>query len=320
MLRAHAAAPASRTPPVRVALATAARLPGLDDDSRLLRDALEREGVDARAEVWDDRRVDWSLYDLVLVRSVWDYVGRRDEFVAWASALPVPVANPADVLSWSTEKTYLRDLAARGVPVVPTLWDPVGVPADGRDWVVKPVISAGAADTARWGSDQREEAARHLRALQGAGRATMAQPYLDGVDTEGETSLVYLGTGFSHAVRRGPLLVAGAAVRAGLADQGDEREVVQARTPTDAQLALAEAAVTAVPGGRERLLYARVDLVPGAAGEPLLLELELAEPSLFLAHADGAADRLARAVSARLSRSARVGPPARRADVLPSGA
>jgi len=293
-------APSVPRPSPRVALATAARLPELDTDGPRLIAALAAAGVVGVPAVWDDRRVDWSGFDLVVVRSVWDYVGRRQELVAWASALPVPVANPADVLAWSTEKTYLRDLAACGVPVVPTLWDPVAVPDDGREWVVKPVVSAGADDTARWRPGQREQAARHLARLQGVGRSTMAQPYLDGVDREGETALVYLGAGFSHAVRKGQVLWPGQgvlpAVRA-----ADEREEITAREPTPEQRALAEAALDAVPGGRERLLYARVDTVPGPAGAPLLLELELAEPSLFLGYDDAAAARLAAAVAARVA-------------------
>jgi len=282
-----------------VALATAARLPQLDEDGPALLAALAAEGVDAEPVVWDDSRADWSAYSLVVIRSTWDYVPRRDEFLAWAAALPVPVANPADVLAFSTDKSYLRVLAARGVPVVPTLWDPAGLPADGRDWVVKPLVSAGAADTARWGPDQHEQAGVHLRRLQGSGRGSMAQPYMSGVDTEGETSVSTLGGQVSHAVRKGQILWPGTGTQDVILDK-DEREVIAPRTATAEQLAVAAAAVAAVPGGADRLLYARVDLVPGPAGAPLLLELELAEPSLFLAHGEGAARRLARAVAARV--------------------
>jgi len=283
----------------RVALATAARLPDLDADGPPLLEALAEAGVDGEAVVWDDPRADWASYDLVLVRSTWDYAARRDSFVSWAAGLPVPVANPSDVLSWSTDKSYLRDLAGRGVPVVPTLWDPDVVPADGRDWVVKPVVSAGADDTARWPPDQRERAAAHLARLRSEGRGAMAQPYQEGVDTEGETALLYLGRGFSHAVRKGPILRPGAGTQPPIGD-ADDREVIEPREPTAAQRAVAEAALDAVPAGRDRLLYARVDLVPGPDGAPLLLELELAEPSLFLGTAPGSATRLATAVADRL--------------------
>jgi hypothetical protein len=133
----------------------------------------------------------------------------------------------------------------------------------------------------------------HVSSLQASGRTVMVQPYLPGVDTYGEMSLVYLGGAYSHAIRKGPLLAGPAPAVAGLFVE----EAVTPRAPSSAERALADAALAAVP---RRPLYARVDLLPGPSGEPLLAELELTEPSLFLGLSDGAPDRFAAALATLL--------------------
>jgi len=283
---------------VTVAIATAADARGLDEDEPLLLEALARVGVDADVAVWDDRSVDWGGYDLVVVRSTWDYPPQRDAFVAWAEDVAgrTRIANPARVLRWNTDKRYLAELAEAGLPVVPTAWLEPGNVAVLPDWdelVVKPAVSAGAKDTARYGPERRTEAGDHAAALLAAGRTVMIQPYVAEIDDDGETALMYIEGRYSHAIRKGPILQAGARLVDGLFAPED----ITARQPTAAECNLAEAVLAAVPGG-DRLLYARVDVVIGADGGPLLLELELTEPSLFLAFADGAADRLASAIAA----------------------
>ncbi|MBD2897020.1 Cycloserine biosynthesis protein DcsG [Actinomadura sp. RB99] len=279
------------------ALATCAHLPEGSDDARMLAAALTGLGVAADIAVWDDLAVHWSRYDLVVVRSTWDYTDRREEFLAWAESLP-RVLNPADVLRWNTDKRYLRDLAAAGVPVVPTRWDPDGIPADWPEYVLKPSVSSGSRDTARWGPGEEDAARAHLRELRDADRTVMLQPYLEAVDTAGETALVFLGGEYSHAARKARVLNPGAGVE-GLAGLGETRGKVTATTATDAELDLAHRVLDAVPGGRD-LLYARVDLIPGPGGDPLLIELELTEPALYLEHAPGGDARFAKAVAARL--------------------
>ncbi|WP_089156133.1 ATP-grasp domain-containing protein [Micromonospora sp. NBS 11-29] len=291
----------------RVALVTCAALPDLDPDDRLALGPLAARGVDAEAAVWDDPAVDWAGYDLVVLRSPWDYMPRRDEFVAWTRSVPALV-NPADVVDWNTDKRYLADLAAAGVPTVPTVWVTPGEswkpPASG-EYVLKPAISAGSLDTGRYDladPEHRELASAHARRLADAGRVTMVQPYLDAVDTAGETALLFLagpdGLSFSHAIRKGPMLTG--------PDRGEtalyRQERIDARAATDEQRAVAEQVLAAVPGGADRLLYARVDLIPGPDGSPVLVEVELTEPSLFVGYADGAPDRLAEAVVTHLAR------------------
>jgi hypothetical protein len=288
----------------RVALVTCAALPDLDPDNRLLADALVARGVPVSIQVWDDPAVDWSAYRLVVLRAPWDYPPRRDEFVRWAARVP-HVANPADVVAWNTDKRYLRDLA-EVVPVIPTTWIEPGGPIpplpDAGTWVVKPAVGAGAVDTGRY--DLPAEAdllAGNVKRVLDSGRVVMLQPYLAGVDTAGETALIYLADtdgrlGFSHAARKAAVLTG---PDVGVSGLGLPQHITPA-SPAPAELALAERVLAAVPGGPDRLLYARVDLVPDDAGAPTLIELELTEPSLFLEHAPAAARRLAAAIHARL--------------------
>ena len=266
-----------------------------DDDLPLLISA----GTDAGAQVevvrWDDPDVDWDRYELVVVRSCWDYTWRVEEFLRWAEGVP-RLHNPVGVLRWNADKTYLRDAAASGCPVVPTVWDPSSADElpEAAELVVKPSVSAGSRDTARWA--RRTDALEHAGALRAAGRTAMVQPYLDAVDVAGETALVHLGGAFSHAVQKGPLLLPGEGVRQDRAG----REELQPVTARPDQLEVAAAALAAVPAalGGQPLLYARVDVVDGPDGTPLLLELELVEPSLFLPYADGGAVRFVDAARA----------------------
>jgi hypothetical protein len=285
----------------RVAFATCLDMPDLATDEVATREPLAALGITLEAAAWDDPQIDWSGYDLVVLRSTWNYIRRHEDFVAWARAVP-RLANPAEVVAWNTDKQYLRDLAAAGVPVVPTAWiapdDHWVMPAAG-EWVIKPAVSGGSRDTGRYAAADpvhRELAAAHLARLRSSGRLAMVQPYLAAVDVAGETALLFLGGAYSHAVRKGPLLDG--------PDRGqDDRlfrpEAITAREPSAPERALAQQALAAVPG-QPALLYARVDLIPGPDGAPILVELELTEPSLFLDHSDGAPARLADAIAAAL--------------------
>lgn len=276
----------------RIAWATGAGFAAADADLPILTDAAARAGLASDVVVWDEPDADWESYDLVVVRSCWDYVPRRDEFLAWADAVP-HLANPAAVLRWNTDKVYLRELETAGVAIVPTAWsvDRAEDLPPAREWVVKPTISAGSADTARW-SDP-DEALAHGRTLLAAGRPTMTQPYVDAVDSEGETGLLLFGGRYSHAFRKGALLTTGDDPR-GLPEL---KEDIRAREPSAEQIAFAERTVAVASDllGTE-LLYARVDVVTDADGTLRLMELELTEPSFFLEHTDVGADRVIEAV------------------------
>ena len=238
----------------------------------------------------------------IAIRTAWDYSPRRDEFLASierASAL-APMVNPPHVLAWNTHKGYLRELEARGVAIVPTAWcargERVDLDAilDGRGWgmaVVKPAVSAGAHDTMRVTAENRAEA-RALLARILTRCDAMVQPYLPSVEEHGERSLLFAGDAFSHSVRKHALLAPGA-IDPELQDKGVPRV-----EPSGEELAFAErvlAAARTVTGAR--FAYARVDIAPGPAG-PVLMELELTEPSLFLRADAGAGDRFAGALIA----------------------
>jgi hypothetical protein len=271
---------------------------GLDPDDELVIRPLKELGFTAEPAVWDDPAVDWAAFHVAVVRSTWDYYLQRDRFLAWARSVP-RLANPAGVLEWNSDKRYLRELAAAGVPTVETDWvEPGGSwipPAHDGLVVVKPTVSGGGVDTGRYGPGERDLAAAHVRRLVDAGRPVMIQPYLDAVDTAGETSLVYLGGAYSHSIRKGALLTGPDVGTEGLYREED----ITAREPSAAERAVAERVLGALPVGRQALVYARVDLIPDGSGAPVLLELELTEPSLFLRHAPGAAERLAKAIAGR---------------------
>jgi len=286
------------TSAVLIALVTCRELPEADAETRLLIAPLAERGVSAVPVVWDDRRVDWSDFDLAVVRSCWDYHERREEFLSWAARVP-RLANPAAVLEWNTDKRYFKDLEAAGIPTIPTVWLEPGVgwkPISPMLWVIKPAVSLCSLDSGRydWGdAEQRHLAEELVRRILAGGRIAMLQPYMEGIDKAGETSLVFIEGEFSHAVRREAVLRG--------PDRGvDKRFVPQgglvltACDPTATQLRLARRVLEAVPGeGPGRLLYARVDLVPGFGGEPVLMEVELTEPSLFLDLYPDAVERLA---------------------------
>jgi glutathione synthase/RimK-type ligase-like ATP-grasp enzyme len=276
-----------------VALVTCAAFAGLEDDDRPVLAALAARDVDATPVVWDDVTVDWAAYDLAVVRSPWDYTDRVEEFLAWARAVPY-LANPASVLEWNVDKHYLADLEAAGVPIVPTTYIEPGesVPAlpDG-ELVVKPTVSAGSRDTLRL--EDPGEVVAHVVHIHGLGKTAMVQPYLPAVDETGETAVVFLGGEHSHAARKGPLLPLGRSLVDGLYAP----ELMSPRVATSAELEVSRAALEVVPGD---LLYARVDLLADERGAPVVLEVEVTEPSLFL-ELGGAVERCAEVIAAAVA-------------------
>jgi O-ureido-D-serine cyclo-ligase len=302
--------------PTRIALVSAREALALDPDMEPLVAALRQAGAEVATPFWDDSAVDWRRYSAAVLRSTWDYVERIDEFLPWADrcAQQTLLLNPPAVVRWNTDKHYLLDLAQQGIPVVPTRFvEPGSVAAqqierflrDGAvaltagtadsiaEFVVKPSIGAGSKDTARYRRHEVTQATEHLARLLAQGRSAMLQPYLGRVDEHGETALIYLGGEFSHAIRKGPLLRAGAALVEGLFAP----EQITPRQPQSDELAVARQAYAAI--GSSRPVYARIDLIRGADDAPVVLELELTEPSLFFVHAPGSAQHFARVVLER---------------------
>ncbi len=313
-------------PRPRIALVTAAAARDLDEDLKPLEIALRARGIDTHITDWDDDTIDWSAFDLALLRSPWDYTQRLPEFLAWAehAAARTRLVNPLPVIRWNTDKHYLAELASSGAATVPSFFiepdndasaaldrflrdhaatSPSALrapsPANGGrvqdfEFVIKPAIGAGSRDAQRYGRGERADALTHVQRLLHANRSVLAQPYLDRVDEHGETALIFFDGVFSHAIRKGPLLRRG---------EGPTRALFAAehiipRTPTADELDLARRTLAAVPFAQP-LLYARVDLIQDAQAAPCVLELELTEPSLFFAHAAGSAERFAAAIAQR---------------------
>jgi O-ureido-D-serine cyclo-ligase len=296
-----------------VALVSARAADGLDPDMPPLLAAFAAAGAHAEIADWDDTRADWGRFDLALLRSAWDYTERLPQFLDWVerTAARTLLQNPAEVVRWNCDKHYLRGLAAAALPVVPTTFVEAGEhepsPSDTAaalaafltrhdcaELVVKPAIGAGSRDTRRHARTAVAEILAHLQPLLAAGRSVMLQPYLEGVDREGETALIFIDGRFSHAIRKGPLLPRGAAAT----DALFAAEETSPRAPSADELEVARRVIAQLPFGG--LLYARVDLIRDAGGDPCVLEVELTEPSLFFAHAPGSAERYVAAALNRL--------------------
>ena len=269
----------------KLAIATCPDFPTLADDDRGLLRCLSDLGIDAEPVLWQ-ADVDWGSYAAVLLRSVWDYYLHAPAFAAWLGRLDrerVPCWNPTSLVRWNLDKRYLRELAARGIPTVPTLWiEPAGgltpetVASRIRetgwdDLVIKPTVSASAWRTLHLRTDEllgRAEPAWDVR----AGGAWMAQPFMPEILDEGEYSLLFFEGAFSHAVlkraRPGDFRVQ--------AEHGGSQAPV---TPSAPIVDQARAALLAAPSSG---LYARVDGVV-RDGRLILMELELIEPFLYFA-------------------------------------
>ena len=272
-----------------------------DADWPLLSAALRDAGIDALPISWDDAGADWRRFDLTVIRSTWDSVDRPGEYLTWArgTAGATTLMNPLAAIEWNIDKTYLRALQSRGVSIVPSEWvvDEDGWGPPPHEFVVKPSISAGGRQTARYQPEEASAAVAHVRRLLDLRQTVIVQPYIPSVDTDGEAKLVFLEGEFSHAVRVGPLLGPGDGVR----ERPWERPVAMELTvPTSGQLDAARHVMAAVKAEvRRPLLYGRVDLVTSPTGQSLLGEVELIDPSLLLRFAPTAAGRLAEAIAAR---------------------
>jgi glutathione synthase/RimK-type ligase-like ATP-grasp enzyme len=281
---------------MKIAFVTHAGLPELSADDRLAVEELSRRGIVVVPVVWDDPGIRWSAYDRVVIRSCWDYHLRPDAFLGWLDRMEeegIPLWNPAAVVRGNVDKAYLSDLAAAGLPVVPTASLERGRTVDlaallaERGWaeaVVKPSVSASAFRTLRVRRDEAGAAQGSLDELLAASGA-LVQPFLAEIRTAGEWSLIFLGREYSHAVLKRPA-AGDFRVQTELGGSADPA------VPPPALVEQARRVVATIPGP---WLYARVDGVE-SGGVFTLMELELTEPSLFLAADEGAPARFAAAI------------------------
>lgn len=292
---------------MKIALVTAIAAFPLDEDLAPLAEALRNVGISPSILAWNDATVSWSRFDAALLRSPWDYTERLPEFLAWAERVSTQtqLLNPLQVIGHNTDKHYLTDLAQAGIAVVPSSFVEPGDDAeilltaflanhDDAEFVVKPAIGAGSRDAQRYGREQFAIAISHVTRLLQQQRSVLLQPYLSSVDAKGETALIFFDGQFSHAIRKGPLLQRDLGPTSALFAE----ETITARQPGEDELKLASGVLAALP--YDHLAYARVDLIRNTDGSPCLLELELTEPSLFFAYAEGSAERFADSLHQRL--------------------
>lgn len=280
----------------RVAFVTYQGLKDLNPDDRLAAAALADIGLPTDPVCWDDPNVDWPKYRAVILRSTWDYQHRVAEFHAWIDrmeAIKAHVWNPPQVLRWNTDKRYL----ARGwhpelSPPPTTILDR-GSNVDLRallethGWdeaVLKPTISADGHSTER---TSRAEGASNQAALDTllVQHDVIVQQLVPEIRSSGEISLMFFGGAFSHAVSKRP--------RAG--EFRVQERLGGVIAPTDPPSALVTAARAMLDEHAPDCLYARVDVVV-TAERFILMEIELVEPSLYLAYHARSALAFARAV------------------------
>ena len=276
---------------MRIALVTWQELPGLSDDDRELLAPLARRGISAVPAVWSDPTERWSEYDGVVVRSTWDYYRRYDEFLAWVRRAGAGgrLWNPASVLRWNSHKSYLQELAERGVPVVPTRYVPdlasVRATIRREGWpraVVKAAVSAGGYRTYLVDHDALDAGQLPWGEAPPQGELLL-QPYEEEVERSGERSIVFFLGAFSHAFVRAPRLATSSSLVEGTP-----------RTPTAQEREVARRALACAPAST---LYGRVDLVRSAEDGARVMELEVVEPALELRSAPGASERFADAIA-----------------------
>jgi glutathione synthase/RimK-type ligase-like ATP-grasp enzyme len=281
----------------QIALATCEELPDLDPDDQPLVEHFHKMGIEATPAIWSDPTINWAGFDQIIIRNTWDYTNRLEEFLTWVKTYQSRIQNSYDVILWNSNKIYLKDLAVAGFPIVETQFvtDPHGdweLPTLG-DFVVKPTVSAGSQDTLRLRTsdpDCRSRAHDLIERILSQGKTAMVQPYMMAVDEIGETAQLFIGGEYSHAIRKGPLLVPNV--------EGEKehglflKEDISPREPKLEQRELATALMGYVSQRFGVPLYARVDLLEDSDGKPVVLELELVEPSMFFATAPQSAARL----------------------------
>ena len=170
-------------------------------------EALTSYGIASTMAPWSSPSLLDIDADLVLIRSTWDYTQRLDEFLAVLDQLTAPIANPLSIVKWNAHKGYLTELAAAGVPIVPTAVIAAGksetltLPSfEGADVIVKPAVSAGAVGVGKFAAGSAQAHA-HLSSILDGGNDALVQPFVSDV-VDGERSIIHISGRYSHAVRR----------------------------------------------------------------------------------------------------------------------
>lgn len=284
-----------------------------DVDLPLLEVAFAAAGIEMQQVAWEDAAIEWDGFDLVVVRTPWNYVECLADFQKWLEARRhvQQFHNPVPLLEWNLNKRYLDDLGERGVATVPTLFAETlksfrtaSAAMSSEEIVVKPSISAGSRFTGRFRADD-PRAEELAQAILANGLTAMVQPYAQRIDTEGEIGTVLFDGAISHSFRKAALLDQDGALVGGTYRE----EISAVLAPDDVLEVVRDAATASLSiarengwiGESEELLYGRYDVIRRDDGSPALLEAELFEPCFFLSTDPDAANRFVQAVIARLS-------------------
>ncbi len=273
---------------MKLALLSCENLPGWEKDDRFLHQELSRQGIDWKIVSWDASE-DWACFDAVLIRTTWDYVERKEQFLETLTSLATQtrLLNPLEVVRWNVEKTYLQTLSAHGLPIAPTIWidqitQPLSTLLLEQGWTkafLKPVVGACASDTRRFSIGETEDVEAWLQTQLTSGKRMMLQPYVDTVETEGEYSVLYFGNRLSHCVQKIPV-VGDYRVQD---DFGATDHRIEAVDHPDL-IAIAQRTLSVLQALFDDILVLRLDFLRWD-GQFVINELELIEPSLFLRHA-----------------------------------
>lgn len=277
----------------KVALVSDSDSLSVDYDMPLIIDAFKRTNVEADVIFWDNANPDWSLYDVVVLRSPWTYMEKIEPFIEFCEKVEQSsvLLNPLSVVVWNSDKSYLKLLEQKGIPIVPTeiIYSETEIQTalaslHESEWeinevVIKPTIGAYSFGVIRLSIGDLDKITQHVRYLLQLGKGVIFQPYLNTIERHGETNMIYFCNKYSHAIKKEPLL----------AKRGETKTPdMEFRTLKEANIeekALAKRVLGLVQSNLELskpLLYARLDFIEDKSGMPLLLELEITEPSLSL--------------------------------------
>jgi hypothetical protein len=267
---------------MKIGIATCYNIPEPDIDEAIVIEAFERRGHETHLVAWDEPAIDWSDFDCIIVRSTWNYPDYSEQFADWIGRVSelTTLLNPGTILLANLEKSYLVDIAERGVNVVPTKWINTSEAESLEKLltsksVIKPAIGAGSMDTQFFEVNELKDATTWLRSM-GPNRMFMVQPYFESINTVGEQSIICIGPEPSHRIVKHPRFAG-------------QEESVDGPFDCGEFEALAREVIEPV---KDQILYARVDLMMDDEGVWRLSELELIEPSLFFSLKPGALDLL----------------------------
>lgn len=290
---------------MKIAIASCKDLPEWEVDDQPLFESLKKHSIEYQVVAWD-AAIDWSQFDACLIRTTWDYQERFEEFTAWIEKVSTltKLFNPAPLLLWNSHKSYLKELEDNGIAIAPSEWllqenqANIAEIMQRRGWAkgfIKPLIGANARECCRFDTTSQglETAQEHIERLL-PHEDLVLQPYLDSVETFGETSGIFFNHEFSHGTRKIP-------VKGDFRVQDDYGAKDIPYQLNDKEKQLAQQALEYVSSKFGQLLYARIDFLHASDGTPYLNEMELIEPSLFFRHGGAqACDLLSQSLLKRL--------------------